>query len=92
MKTKKASIFTKVVVSGLIIYAAVTLVSLKGRIETAEEQRQAIQDEITALGQENDEREYLLENSDDPDIIEDIARDELGLVMPGDKIFYGVNE
>ena len=91
LKARKASILTKVIVLVLIVYSAVTLVSMSAKIKAAEEKQAEIQEEIDALAQENEGIEYLLENSDDPKTIEDIARDELGLVMPGEKIFYGVS-
>ena len=34
----------------------------------------------------------MLEHSDDPDALEDLARDKLGLVKPGEKVFYDIGD
>jgi cell division protein FtsB len=31
---------------------------------------------------------YAIENSDDEDVIRDIARDKLNLVEPGEEVYY----
>lgn len=46
-----------------------------------------VQDEVDAQNAENAELEYAADNSDDPSVIEDIARDKLGLVYPNEEIF-----
>ena len=35
-----------------------------------------------------EEMEYAIENSGDDEVIEDVARDRLGLVMPDEEIYY----
>ena len=51
----------------------------------------ALQEEVDAYVRENAELSYKIEHSEDEDIIEDIARNELGLVEPGEKIFIDVS-
>jgi len=41
------------------------------------------------LQQENDEKEYLLENADEAELYEHLAR-ERGYVYPDEKVFYDV--
>ncbi|MBQ1280737.1 MAG: septum formation initiator family protein [Oscillospiraceae bacterium] len=91
MKFKKASIFIKIVILALIVYASVTLTSVKGRIETAEADRAALQTKLDIAMREKAELEYDIEHAGDPEIIAEIARTKLGLVMPGEKIFYDVS-
>ena len=91
MKFKKASIFIKIVILALIVYASVTLTSMKGRIETAEADRAALQTKLEIAMREKAELEYDIEHASDPEIIAEIARTKLGLVMPGEKIFYDVS-
>ena len=45
---------------------------------------------VDAALQENAELEYDVAHAGDPETIESIARTKLGLVMPGEKIFYDV--
>lgn len=87
MKLKKASMFTKLVVLALVVYAAVTLVSLRAKIETAEAARDQLQEQINDISVSNAKLEYDIEHSTDPDTIESIAREKLGLTMPGEKVF-----
>ncbi len=87
MKLKKASMFTKLAVLALVIYATVTLVSMRGKIEAAQAVRDDLQQQINDLAVSNAELEYDIEHSTDPDTIEDIAREKLGLTMPGEKVF-----
>jgi len=91
MKFKKASIFIKIVILALIVYASVTLTSVKGRIETAEADRAVLQAKLDIAMREKAELEYDIEHAGDPEIIAEIARTKLGLVMPGEKIFYDVS-
>lgn len=91
MRAKKAGKFTKIVILGLIVYALVAIINLQGRIQDARESQAQLQDEIEEKIQENAALEYDLEHADDPKTIEDIARDRLGLAMPGEIIFYDVN-
>ena len=91
MKLKRSSIFTKIVILALIVYAAISLTTTKSRIATAEADRIVLQAKVDAALQENAELEYDIEHAGDPDTIAEIARSKLGLVMPGEKIFYDVS-
>jgi len=87
MKTKKAGLLTKIVVSILLIYAAVTLLHVRGQIAGAESDVQSLTKQVQAQVQHNTELANAIENRDDPSYIKDIAQDKLGLVEPGEKVF-----
>lgn len=91
MKLKRSSIFTRIVILALIVYAAVTLASTQRRVAAAEADRAALQAKVDATLLENAELEYDIAHAGDPEIIAEIARSKLGLVMPGEKIFYDVS-
>ena len=91
MKLKRSSIFTKIVILALIVYAAISLTTTKSRIATAEADRVLLQAKVDAALQENAELEYDIAHAGDPETIAEIARSKLGLVMPGEKIFYDVS-
>lgn len=91
MKLKRSGILTKIVILALIVYAAISLVNTKGRIEKAEVDRLLLQAQVDVVLQENAELEYDIAHAGDPETIAEIARTKLGLVMPGEKIFYDVN-
>lgn len=91
MKFKRTGIVTKIVILAIIVYAGITLVSLKVQVSDARETRDQLQGEVDGVLQTNTELQYAIDHSTDPETIEDIARNKLGLVKPGEKIFYDVN-
>ncbi len=90
VKTKKAGILTKVVVLGLLVYLATVLLSLNGQIAAAQAQRDAVQNMVDEQAQRNADLEDDVAFSDDPKKQEEIARDKLDLVVPGEKVFVDV--
>ena len=90
MKLKRSSILMKIVILALLVYAAITLVSVKNRIAAAQADQMQLQAQVDALLRENAELEYDVAHATDPETIESIARTKLGLVQPGEKIFYDV--
>ena len=91
MKLKRASIFTKIAILALIVYATVMLVNTRQQAMRAEADRAALQAQVDAMLRENAELQYDIEHADDPEIIAGIARSKLGLVKPGEKIFYDIS-
>lgn len=88
MKVKKASLLTKVVILALLIGAAATLLNLQNKLAAAQEDLAQAQAEVAAQRQVNADLSDAVENSDDPERQTDIARDKLGLVTPGEYVFY----
>jgi len=92
LKLKRAGILTKLIIVALALYAVVTLISVRDRAQEAEATRAELATEQAALTQKNAELEYQIEHSEDDETIEEIARDKLGLVLPGEKIFYDISD
>lgn len=90
VKTKKAGILTKIVVLGLLVYLATVLLSLNGQIAAAEAERDAVQSQVAAQTQRNADLSEDLAHADDPSKQEEIAREKLDLVVPGEKVFIDV--
>ena len=88
MKFKKTSAITKLVIAALIIYAIVSIVSVKSKTADALKETATLQKQVTQLAEANAELQYGIDHSDDDKTIEDIAREKLGLVKPGEIIFY----
>lgn len=88
MRLRRAGIITKIVVLALVLYAAVTLVNLRVKTEAANQQQKVLEQQIREKELANAELEYQLEHSTDDNTIADIAREELGLVAPGEQVFY----
>ena len=88
MKLKKASLLTKLVVLALLIGAATTLLNLQNKLAVAQEDLAQAQAEVAAQRQVNADLSDAVENSGDPERQANIARDKLGLVTPGEYVFY----
>ena len=89
-KKRKSNIFTKLVVLALVIYTSVTLIGLHSQILNAEAARAELQETVQELERALELYEREIENSDDLEVIERIARNRYHLVMPGERVFYGV--
>jgi len=88
MKKKGAGLLLRIIVVALLIYGVTTLVSLGGKISDARRAKEEMEQEIKDRQEANAEMEYKIENSDDDQVIEDVARDELDLVKPEEEIYY----
>ena len=89
MKFKRAGIFTKIIIVALLVYAVVSIISLRGRIDEAEASRASLEQQVEDQMAENESMKYDIKNSGDKSVVEDIAREKLGLVRPDEKVFYG---
>ena len=86
MKTKKASILTKLVVLALLIGVASALLNLRGQIQQAQSDLTQAQAEVAAQKQVNADLADAVENSGDPERQAEMARSKLGLAAPGDQV------
>ncbi|MBQ7692656.1 MAG: septum formation initiator family protein [Oscillospiraceae bacterium] len=85
MDTKETLI--RIVLVALLLYAAVCL-ALSGReLYTAEAARAALRQELEAVERENLALDRKLREGWSAEELESLARERLGLVRPGDKIF-----
>lgn len=91
VRTKKAGLLTKIVVLALLIYMATSLLNLQGQIRQAQAQRDSLSRQVAEQAQLNADLAEDVANPDDPERIADIARDKLGLVVPGEKVITITN-
>ncbi|MCL2152812.1 MAG: septum formation initiator family protein [Oscillospiraceae bacterium] len=90
MRGSRSRIVTRIIVFALIVYAGISLISLRGRIDTVREELNAVKRAVVEMELLNSELEYEIENCNEPDVIADIARSDLGLVLPGEIILYDI--
>ena len=90
MRFKRSSLVTKVLILVLVVYATVTLVSLQSQVTEKETQAAALHDDITAAQQENLRLEQAINALGTDEGVEAVARQKLGLVAPGEILFYDV--
>ncbi len=81
MKIKKTSLIIRIVIVALVLYAGISLVNLKAQTKKAEKQSGELQEQVDDAVQENEELQYAIDHSTD-----------IGLVKPGEKIFYDVSD
>ncbi|MBO4330462.1 MAG: septum formation initiator family protein [Oscillospiraceae bacterium] len=69
-----------------------TLIKLQDRIEEAENARDALAVQARELQAGNAGLEYEISHSTDKETLEDVARTKLGFVLPGEIVFYNLND
>ena len=89
MQIKKAGFLTKIVVLALLIYMATSLLNLRTQLQANLEEQNALSAQAEQLAQENTRLADAIENKDDPDVLEAVARDK-GFVKAGEKLFVDV--
>lgn len=79
-----------VIVLVLVILAAMgwRLNGLRAQLETARFERDRYQDQVDAMEQKNASLSADIEEGVTDEKIEDIARNDLGMVLPGEYVFY----
>ena len=92
MKLVKSSLLVKLVILILVVYATVTLVSLRKQITEKNEQEAVLNSSIAATQQENNRIQDSIDALGTDAGVEAVARDKLGMVDEGDIVFYDVGE
>ena len=89
MEFKRAGFLTKIVVLALLIYMATALLDLRGKIQEVQVQRDELAQQVTDQQLENRRLADAIENSDDPEMLEQVARDR-GYVEKNETLFVDV--
>ena len=85
---KRSKLSTKIIIFAFIVYGCVSLLTLRGRIESGQQELDEIRRLVADMEVSNAELEYEIEHYNNPDVIASIARSRLGLVLPGEIVFY----
>jgi cell division protein FtsB len=88
MKLPRSKIASKIIVFALIVYAGISLFALRGRIESKRAEYDELRRAVAEKEITNAELEYEVQHHDEPDVIANIARSDLGLVLPGEIVYY----
>ena len=67
------------------------MIDVYGQISTAREQERQLALQVTQQREANASLQQDLARADDEEFIKELAREELGLAEPGERIFYDVN-
>ena len=92
MKLVKSSLLVKLVILILVVYATVTLVSLRKQITEKNEQEAILNSSIAATQQENNRIQDSIDALGTDAGVEAVARDKLGMVDEGDIVFFDVSD
>ena len=85
---KRAGLIVKILVFALIAFLSWKILDLRGDISQAQAQRDEMRTQLAALEVENDEMQRRIDAKEDDATIEEIARETLGLRMPGEQVYY----
>ena len=92
MRIARAGLLTKILILVLLIAVAISLLELNKQVEQAQARKEDLTRQVAVQTQTNADLADAIEHSDDLDRIEDVAREKLGLVKPGEIIFYGMGD
>lgn len=71
-----------------MIVVSISLLNLRSRLASAEAARDELQSQVDEQTQYNAALQDDIDNSDDPDVILEVAKEKLGLVNQDEVIFY----
>ena len=89
MRFKRAGFPTKIIVLALLIYMATSLLEMRGQIQSVQQERDILAQQVADQRLENQELEAAIENSDDPEMLEQVAR-EKGHVKQDEIVYIDV--
>ena len=92
MRVTRASLLTKIVILALLIIVAISLLELSSRIDQARERNESQSQQVAEKEMVIADLKDAIEHSDDPAWIIKVAREKLGLVEPGEIIFFGMGD
>ena len=88
-KRKRASGFlTGVLLLVLLLGVGIQLYRMQEDLKTARAEEAALAAQIAQVERENAQLQEDLDRAGDPELIEEIAREELGMVTQNEKVFY----
>mgnify|MGYP003297409597 CR=1 FL=1 len=72
----------------LLVYALCSFASARRLLSQTVQEERRLSAELAGLEEENRRLRELLRRGPDEELLESLARERLGLVLPGEKIFY----
>ena len=88
---KRSKPLTKIVVLCAIVLSMVTLLAIRHQLLNAQAMKDSLNDKASQLEQENGQLEDKIDSLGSVDSVEQIAKDELGLVDPDTVIIQPQN-
>ena len=88
---RRVSVFAVLAMLALLLAVGYQLTSTRAKLASAEAERSVLAERVARQEQENRSLEAALERAEDPEYLQQLARDQLGMVSPGQKDFYDVS-
>ena len=89
MTFKRTGFLTMIVILALLIYMSISLLDLQGKIQDVQMQRDTLSRQVIDQRLENQKLADAIANSDDPEMLEQVARDR-GYVRENEILFIDV--
>lgn len=87
-KKRPNSKLTALILLALLVGVGIQLYNMYGQLQRAREEEAVYAGQLAELQESNERLRQDIANRDNLDLIKDIARDEMGMVGEGDKVFY----
>ena len=88
LRRTPASRLTALILAALAAALCIQILRMNGQIQDAQAEEAAVAQHLAELQETNRQLQDDLDHSTDPELIEDIARDQLGMVSEGEKVFH----
>ncbi len=88
---KRGSFLATAFILVLLLIVSMQLLTMRDRIAQAESEEAALAAQVAQQKQENASLEAALERADDAEYLQELARDQLNMVSPGQRDFYDVS-
>ena len=88
MKWKRAGMLTKLLLAILLVASVTTFLNLQVQARDLAEQKAVLERQTARQRQENEALAAAIADKDNPERINDVARERLGYVAPGEIVFY----
>lgn len=90
-KPARAGLLTKLLIVVLLAALGWQLYDLRQQVQAAQTERDRYAQQVAAKTEENDALSADISEGMTPEKVEEIARDQLGLVTPGEYVFYDIS-
>lgn len=81
-------VILRIVILALLLYSLASFASVRSDLRKTEQLAQSLKEELEQLQCENQELEEMLSGPRSDEEMRMLARQRLGMVMPGEKVFY----
>jgi len=90
-KRARTGLLTTLVIVGLLAALGVTLRDLRQQVSAAQAENDRYAQQVESVRQENEALADDIAEGMTPEKVEEIAREQLGLVTPGEYVFYDIS-